>query len=337
MTTRTRYFLIASLSVLIGGVGAGLVAYYVGYPASAFAQQDWQDDLRLVPRDAALVAYADVQDVMASDLRQRIRSVLPFSEDRQREFENQTGIKVETDIDHVVACAAPAVEGGQAPAFGLMLARGRFDEVKIETLMREHGASVESYKGKRLIAAPDAAASGPSGAPDGSGSTGRPPLALAFIEPGLAAVGSASLVRQAIDLHGGGTSITANREMMDLVGSLEDGNLWAVGRFDVLADRSRLTALAGPLPPIDWFSVSGNISGGIRGVLRAETRDEAAATNLRDLARGSIALLKLRASTGQPGLQMLVDSLELGGSGTTVALSFEAPATIVDVFGHAGP
>ncbi len=36
---------------------------------------------------------------------------------------------------------------------GVVLARGRFDEVKIEGLMREHGARVDVYKGKRLITA----------------------------------------------------------------------------------------------------------------------------------------------------------------------------------------
>ena len=33
----------------------------------------------------------------------------------------------------------------------MVLARGRFDEVKIEALMREHGAHVEDYSGRRLI------------------------------------------------------------------------------------------------------------------------------------------------------------------------------------------
>ena len=33
----------------------------------------------------------------------------------------------------------------------MVLARGRFDEVRIEALMREHGAHVDAYKGKRLI------------------------------------------------------------------------------------------------------------------------------------------------------------------------------------------
>ena len=35
MTTRTRYFVIVSLLTLGVGLGTGLVAYYVGFPAGA--------------------------------------------------------------------------------------------------------------------------------------------------------------------------------------------------------------------------------------------------------------------------------------------------------------
>jgi len=335
MTSRTRNFVMTSLVVLLGGVGVGLVAYYAGYPMAALPRQSWPDELRLVPRDATLVAYADVQGVMASDVRQRIHRVLQLRTDGPRAFEDRTGISIEQDIDHVVACATPAAVDGQAPESGLVLARGRFDRTKIEALMRQRGARVASYKGKPLIVADASVGARPPNAPGGVAPTARPPFALAFIEPGLAAFGSASLVREAIDRNGGGASVTGNQEIMGLVQSLRDGNLWAVGRFDALAARGTLPAvLGGPLPSITWFSVSGSFDDSIRGVLTAETRDAQAATSLRDMARGYLGLLRLGStSTLQPGMQTLLDSLELGGTGTTVALSFEAPATLIDTFG----
>ena len=58
MTARTRYFVIASLLVLGVGLGTGLVAYYVGFPAGAFVRAGGPDELQLIPRDAAVVAYA---------------------------------------------------------------------------------------------------------------------------------------------------------------------------------------------------------------------------------------------------------------------------------------
>src|SRR5206468_10098493 len=150
MVNRTRYFVIASLLVLGVGLGTGLVAFYVGFPAGAF-QRRGPEELQYVPRDASLVAYADVHEIMTSDLRQKLRKVIPIdSQNGQREFQDHTGINIETDIDRVVACGRTDATSTNLGS-GMVLARGRFDEVKIESLMREHGARVENYRGKRII------------------------------------------------------------------------------------------------------------------------------------------------------------------------------------------
>jgi len=320
MTTKTRYFLIVAVLVLAVGLGTGLVAYYVGFPTSAFARRGGPDELRYVPRDAAVLAYANVRDVMVSNLRQKIRSVAPEQENGQREFKNATGIDIENDIDTVVACLAGDAEAPQSA--GLVLARGRFDTVRIESLMRDRGAHVEEYKGTRIIVS-DAVTSD-HGAPAS--------FAVAFLEAGLAAVGSAPMIRSAIDLaHGTGRDVTSNDDIMDLVRSLETGNTaWAVGRFDALRSKAHLPdAVSSQLPPITWFSAAGHIDGGIGGVVRAEARDEQAATNLRDVVRGFMALAKLQTAS-QPGLQTMLQSLELSGTGKTVALSFSVPSEVLD-------
>jgi len=315
MTSRTRYFVIASLSVLLIGLGTGLAAYYVGF--SAFADEG-PDELRFVPPDATLVAFANVHEIMTSDVRERARRAFPSG---QEQFRSETGINVETDIDRVVACLSSEGAGGRGSA-GLVLARGRFDAVRIESLMRDHGASVGDHGGVRLIT--------------GARSSTHPGgLSLAFIEPGLVGVGSASLVRAAIDLKNGGKSITTDGDMMKLVRSLDAGSAWAVGRFDALASQANLpSVLAAQLLPITWFAASVHINGGLRGVLRAETRDEASANNLRDVVRGFLALAKLQGGS-RPELQTLVQSLDLGGAGTIVALSFSLPVEMFDRLGAA--
>jgi hypothetical protein len=315
MTSRTRAFVVLSLSVMVVGVGSGLTAYYVGFPARAFSGRG-PDELQYVPSDVAVVAYADVREVMASALRQRMKRALPGQENGQQEFQDQTGINIETDIEHVVACLDQPAGNGKMPGAGMVLARGLFDEVKIEALMREHGAVVESYKGKRLIVASPAA---PAQAPE---------FALSFLKPGLVAVGSASMIRRAVDLENSGANITSNDEVMNLVKSLDSGNAWAVGRFDAV--RARIPSGLTQLPAITWFSVSGQVNDGINAVVRAEARDDESATNLRDVVRGFLALAKLQAAS-KPELQALVQSLELGGSGRTVALSFSVPGAVFDL------
>ena len=331
MTTRTRYFVIASLLVLGVGIGSGLVAYYAGYPMSALAGRGGPDELKYVPRDATVLAYADVRGVMTSELRRKLHEAAPMSENGQREFQERTGINIETDIEHVVAFVAPGVGASLPPGSGahgfpgggMVLARGLFDAVKIEALMREHGARIEDYKGKRLIVAdikPKRMEISTDAQPPALPAAAADGFALAFLEPGLAAVGSASLVRSAIDNQANGQNVTTNDEMMNLVRSLDSGNAWAVGRFDALQKQAHLPAeVASRIPPITWFSVSSHINGGISGVIRAETRDEESATNLRDIARGFMALAKMQSGS-KPEYQTMMRSLELGGTGKTVAL-----------------
>ena len=59
-----------------------------------------------------------------------------------------------------------------------------------------------------------------------------------------------------------------------------NGTAWAVGRSDALIAQGALPAgLASQIPAITWFTASSFIDSGLRGVVRAEGRDEDAANN----------------------------------------------------------
>ena len=80
---------------------------------------------------------------------------------------------------------------------------------------------------------------------------------------------------------------------------------------------------------LSWFSVAGHLNGGITGSLMAEAKDDEAAKNLRDMLRGAMAVVKLQAD-GRPEMRSLVDSLQLGGEGRTVAVAFSVPVEAFD-------
>lgn len=320
MTKKTRIFLMIAAGILVVGLTTGLVASYMGLPAFALGGADGPDELRYVPADAKLVAYANVRDVMNSELRQKVRQIRPERE-RHDEFMENTGIDLENDIDEVVASVTAAGEEAENP---LLIARGRFDQVRIEGFLRERGGVVSEYHGARLVTHV------------GSGSRKSREMALAFVEPGLVAFGSGPAVRQAIDRRSGGQNITTNEEVMGLVRDIDDGNAWAVGRFDAIARSARLPReVASQIPPINWFAATGHVNGGVRGLLRAEARDEAAAQNLRDVVRGFVALAKLQAGSA-PQLATIIDSLQLGGEGKTVSLAFALPTEVIDMIGALG-
>jgi hypothetical protein len=331
MTTRTRYFMLGSFAVLIAGLCTGLVAYYGGFPTGLLAQAG-PNELSYVPANATVVAFADVQDVMSSELRRQLKQVLPSDETKgQQELKERTGIDLERDIDHVVAAMLPA-EGDKASGdgfrgTGFVAFRGRFDAVRLESLAREHQAEVVEYKGRRLIQLPREKA---------AQHHGRVPV-LAFAEPGLVMFGDEQAVRLAIDTAEGGSSVTSNSELMSIVKDVAgDSNAWAVGRFDVLANQAKLPeGVSSKLPALRWFAASGRVNGGISATLRAEARDEQAAQNLRDMVNGVLALARMQTES-RKDLQGIMQTVHMSGTGNTVELSFSLPTEVINTAIAAG-
>jgi hypothetical protein len=61
-----------------------------------------------------------------------------------------------------------------------------------------------------------------------------------------------------------------------------------------------------------------------------QTRDEVSANQFRDVIRGIIAMANMQADS-HPELATVLRSIQLNGSGTTVAMSFEVPAETIDL------
>src|SRR5437762_3897884 len=101
MTSKTRYFVIVSLLVIVVGLGTGLVAYRAGFPAAAFFGGAAPDELRYMPSSASVVAYVEVREVMASELRQRLHETMgsKAQDNGRQEFQNLTDINFGSVIE----------------------------------------------------------------------------------------------------------------------------------------------------------------------------------------------------------------------------------------------
>jgi hypothetical protein len=321
MSKKTRYFVAISGAILAIGLGTGLVASYMGLPVSVFSSAAGPDELQYVPADAAVVAYANIRDVMNSQLRERFRQMEP-SQDEKNEFEEKTGLNFEEDIDSIVAAVMPKGDLATNPTNSfLILAKARYQADRLEALALEHGAQVSDYQGKRLLTHPEA----------NTGGTHGDDMAVGFIEADMVAFGSVQTVKAAIDARATNRNVVSNIEMMKLLNDIENANAWAVGRFDAIASQAGLPGeLQAQLPAISWFSAAGHINGGVSGSFKAEAKDEASAKNLRDVMQGFLALAKMQAGN-KPAMQPLVDSLVLSGEGKNVALDFTIPSEVLDV------
>lgn len=316
MSKRTRYFVMTAAAILAVGLTTGLVASFMGLPV-AFSRAAGPDELQYVPADAAVVAYADVRQIMDSEFRERFRQFEPDTQERD-EFERRTGINIDEDINTVVAAMMPrGLDAPNGPQSGmLILARGRFQLERLEALALEHGGRAEDYSGKRLLLSP---------AHDDTDHA----MAIGFIEADLVALGGVEAVKRGIDA-GQGNNVVSNTELMRQINALESSNAWAVGRFDAIADSRHVpNELQAHLPAIQWFSAATRINGGVSGVFKAEARDDESAQNMRDMLRGFLAMAKMSAGS-KPELKTMVDSLQLTGEGRNVALSFTLPSELFE-------
>jgi hypothetical protein len=315
MSNRTRYFVVSAGAILAIGLTTGLVASYLGLPV-AFSRAAGPNELQYVPADAAVVAYANVHELMTSTFRERFRQIEPDTQERD-EFEQKTGVNIEEDIQTVVAAMTPqATQTTSDHASGmLVLARGRFDAARLEALAVEHGGKVEDYQNKRLLTYVN--------------ESGEPDVALGFIEADLIAIGGYQAVKKSIDA-GSGNNIASNLELMRQVNELESNNVWAVGRFDALAQAGNLPSdLQAHLPAVQWFSAAGHVNGGVNGVFKAEARDEASAKNLYDILNGFLAMARMQSGT-HPEIKSVVDSIQLTGDGKNISVSFSLPSELLD-------
>ena len=270
MTRNTRYFMAGSAAVLVAGLCTGLVAYYGG-GFQALSASTGPIELRYVPPDAAVIAYADVGAIMNSELRLRIKEAMPMQQKGQEEFQRETGIDIERDIQYVVAAVTPGTHSA------LLVARGNFNP-----------------RLSRVWPFSTAASSRPTG--QAADFQGRRRARAERRHPGVPRAGPGrhrrhrhrqARHRRAADR----TSVISNDEIMTLVSDIEHGNnAWAVGRVDALTAHAKLPEqIAKQIPPVKWFAAAGHINGGVSGMVRLEANDDESAELLRRQINGALA------------------------------------------------
>jgi hypothetical protein len=309
MTKRTRLFVLIAAGILVVGLGTGLLASYMNIQTLTLIGGNGPEEFAYVPANAQMLGFANVRAVMDSEVRRKLMDLHQGADSGDR-FQERTGINITQDIDSVVAAVTPEVAEGKGPP--LVLARGRFDQVRLEGLAREEGGVVEDYKGIRLVTHDN--------------------FAVAFVEAGLVALGVPAVVRRAIDTkQAGNGNVTSNDEVMGMVKQVTGGTVWGVARFDALTGMRIPAEVKDRLPAISWFSAKGIIDGGIEGLISAEARDDKAAQDLRQVVQGFVALGRMQAGPNHPEIADFLNSIQLTGQGRTVSLGFSIPPAMIDV------
>ncbi len=307
MTTRTRYVLLGGAGVMAVGLAGGLAAW-VSSSLPPLVAQERPDELRYVPPEATVLSFANVREVMDSELRRRLREIQPEL-DGQREFQERTGIDIERDIEYIVGGLVP---DGSDDTSGIAILAGNFDADRLETLALEQGGAASDYRGSRLITIADES------------------VAMAFLEAGVIAIGAEALVKRTIELPFAGGGVDSNDSLMGLLRHVERGSTaWTIGRLDDPRGGDWLPdEVESQVSQVAAFAAGARVNGGVSGTLTAETRDEETGRNLRDLLQGFLALARLQVGS-RPELSGLLDSIRLTAIGTNVTLAFELPSDAI--------
>lgn len=325
MSNKTRYFMIGAVALLVVGLSIGVVAYKNG-GLPGLAAGSAPSDLQYVPDNAVVVAYANVHQIMTSEFRQRFKQLeAGKTESGQQEFRDQTGIDIERDIDSVIAYMTTDTDQASHGS-GVVIAEGRFDQARISDFVKQKGGTVGAYAGKPFMtfSKPDK--------PEAAG-------ALAFLGGNQVAIGSSDAVQRTLDVAANkGTSpdVTHNEKMMGMIGDVDRGTAWVVGRFDALSNKAHLPPqVASKIPPISWFSASTDIDGGIKGQLSVEATDQQAAANLKSVVEGlkGLAALQAQSNNVPTQLQQMLNSLQLeqgGPDNNRLTLRFALPPDVLD-------
>ena len=261
-------------------------------------------ELAYVPADARWSAFANVRAVMDSEAPPEA------APDRSPDADRPTAFQDANRHQHRNTTSTRVV-GGRLDLRRIMTAAARCSlaagstQVRIEGLIREQGGLGRGIQGQ---------------APD---HPRRARLWLASSSrPGRARHPRCRPPRHRHQAVGSG-NVTGNAEIMQLVKDVDDGNAWAVARFDALTGANLPAEIGEPAAAINWFSANGRINGGIGRHPRRDPRRRGRPGSARRHSR----LHGAGPHAGRPSSRVRrPDELPRARrKGTTVSLGFAVP------------
>jgi hypothetical protein len=109
---RTRQFVFIAAGILVFGLGTGLVASYMGgLQGISLIGRDGPAELDYIPGDTRALAYANVRQVMDSQLRQKLMQLHPEAGGARRFCEalRDRGLLCKETHEHTIRLAPPLV------------------------------------------------------------------------------------------------------------------------------------------------------------------------------------------------------------------------------------
>jgi hypothetical protein len=275
-----------------------------------------------LPPDARFVMGFDVKRFVGSEFYRRYGHKELGRPEAFRDLEEKTGLNPTRDIDFVYVAGRGPEKGDPG---SVALVQGRFDRHRISRVIEtaNKGVTTKSHENVGMYLFRE----GRRGA-----------MAVAFIDEDTLVLGTQAQVEETITSRvRGDKGLRANEALLALLREVRPGStFWMVGDQSLLARMPGSVPLPGAagggtvaLPPLKSVVVTGDLEPSLAMEVVGEARDEAAARNLADVARGFLALAQLQAGQ-KPELQGLASAVSVTTDGMKVQVSARLPFELLD-------
>lgn len=301
---------IAGASLIAVAIGMGWAATAM-IPAATVTID--QTSLKFLPPDTQGLAVVDVAGLRGAPLVQTALQLQPTLEGPQglQQFITETGVDPLKDVDTVTVAKV-----GQKDAF--VVIQGRIDKFKVQQALTNSGKQSEGYLGQTIFY-------------DKNG-------AVALLDS-VVLLGQVDAVKKALDQMQIPGSAPLRSDLMAQIQTIEAGNqVWAVGNFSI-ADLPA-AGIRGPAPAMEMLkSLQGGtyqmrVDTGIHARATGNFSDADSAKNLRDLARGALALIKMQVAKQQPDMLNVLDGIQVSTTGNTLVVQVDESGDLLNKMRH---
>jgi hypothetical protein len=278
--------------------------------------------LSLVMPDAKMISGFNIAQAKSSPFGQFLFSQMKSTDAQLEKFILVTGFDPRYDLHEVLIASSGSPQKNQ----GLLLIRGSFDPLKIFTLAKQFGVTIENYNGIEVLAGKH-------------GKNKKNSAWFAFLDTTIAVLGDPESVRGAIDRRTGGGG--PNASLATRVHELSTRyDFWGVSMIPLsewagkVPDQKVSGALKG-----DVLRAVAETSGGVRFgsdieiAGEAVTRSEKDAAALADVVRFVVGLAQLNQKDAKiTGPGSLFEGLDLRTDGNVMRLSMKIPEAELEKF-----
>ncbi len=298
-----KWMLGVSFPALIAGwAGTGTI------PAATITLDD--SIIKYFPPETKGIAFVDVAALRAAPL---VKSILDQKQFQTlppafKDFIDGTGFDIRRDLDRVTVGTINATEK-------LFVVEARYDKFKAVEYVRHKGTELETYLGRDIY----------------RNSAG----AVTFLD-NLFLFGTENAIKQGLDQITYPGSSKISNDLLNAIRTIEAGNqIWAVSNglmVDFPVPELRDTPAAQIFTSLRRGTYQLRIDHDVHVRALAEFTDANTANNLRDMARGFIAVLKLRVGNQQPELLQMLDGVQISSNGSSIVAQIDEPGDLLMKF-----